>query len=109
MLRAEGCIPALLGREPKDMGQKALVKIGFSNAPDRRCDEHNATLPLNCTLKWKLVRKSGPFSDGLSAKEAEDLLKASFGEHFESLGGEFFLGDFDSMLREFSMTPEVSL
>ena len=105
MLRAEGCVPALLAREPEHLMRKALVKVGFSNSPDRRCDEHNAALPPNSQLRWKLAFKSKAYADGLAAKEAEDRLKAAFDQRFESLGGEFFLGDFEDMVTEFSTTP----
>ncbi|MCC6719493.1 MAG: GIY-YIG nuclease family protein [Acetobacteraceae bacterium] len=92
ILKAEGCVPALLGREPHQLAGRSLVKVGFSNHPDRRCNEHNSTLPPASKFKWRLVVKSRAYPDGQAAKVGEDNLKMVFENHFESLGGEFFLG-----------------
>jgi hypothetical protein len=44
MLQLDGDIAALLGRAASAIESKILVKIGFSNAPTRRRDDHNAAL-----------------------------------------------------------------
>jgi hypothetical protein len=107
MLRAEGCVPAILGRDPGELRSKSLVKIGFSNFPDRRCAEHNSTLPPASKFRWKLILKSRAFPDGAAAKAGEDRLKAAFDSQFESLGGEFFLGDLATMETQFVLVPGV--
>jgi hypothetical protein len=93
MLEFVGDISALLGSNGVDWSRSAVVKVGYSSNPARRCDEHNAALPPASTMKWKLTYKSRPFSDGVSAKEAEDRMKMLFANKFKSLGGEFFVGD----------------
>lgn len=49
-----------------------------------------------------------PYPDGAAAKEAEDALKADFAAQFESLGGEFFLGDETSVTLRFAAVPDVA-
>ena len=93
MLQLGGDIAALLGRPASAIDGKMLVKVGFSRVPTRRRDEHNAALPPAGRLRWNLRFTSQAFVDGLAAKEAEDAMKASFAHRFESLGGEFFLGN----------------
>jgi hypothetical protein len=53
-------------------------------------------------LQWRLKLKSRAFSDGQTAKNAEDLMKADFSQRFESLGGEFFLGSEASLMSAFA-------
>ena len=102
-------MPALLDRDPQLLKGKSLVKVGFSNTPARRCDEHNAALPPAAKFKWKLAAKSArAFVDGAAAKAGEDYLKSAFDQHFESLGGEFFLGDLDAMRMQLALIPEAS-
>jgi hypothetical protein len=93
MLRLEGNASALINRSSDRLFNKIVVKIGYSKDPKHRCDDHNAALPPASLLKWKLTLTSKAFSDGSSAKAAEDVLKAELDRSFESLGGEFFLGD----------------
>ena len=98
----------MLGRDHKDLAGKVVVKIGFSNDPARRCEEHNSALPPAGSLKWKLTFRSKAFPDGGKAKLAEDDLKARFDTAFESLGGEFFLGDPRKMLTAFMAMPGIA-
>jgi hypothetical protein len=51
---------------------------------------------------------SRPFPGGEGAKVAEDVLKQKFNSRFESLGGEFFLGDEAEVLAEFSSASRPS-
>lgn len=108
MLEAQGNMSALLGRDFGTIKGMVVVKVGFSNDPTRRCEEHNSTLPPTGTLKWKLVYKSKAFPDGDTAKRAEDALKANLEREAESLGGEFFFGDPGKMLTVFMGTPGVA-
>jgi hypothetical protein len=62
----------------------------------------NSHLPPACAFRWTVALISRPFSGGEKAKRAEDILKQRFDERFESLGGEFFLGQESAVLAEFS-------
>jgi len=108
ILLADGDIAALLGRPEQELRQKCLIKIGFSNDPNRRCAEHNATIPPNSVFKWKPYFRSAPYDDGESAKAAEDLLKSLLDKRLESLGGEFFLGGLSDALSVFRTVPGVA-
>ena len=93
MLEMQGDAASLLGRSATATKDKVIVKVGFSRDPTRRRDEHNATLPPAGRLRWKLKFKSQAFIDGQAGKNAEDAMKDDFAKRFESLGGEFFLGN----------------
>lgn len=102
MLQLEGNIGAVLERPISQINGRILVKVGFSSTPRRRQDEHNATLPPAGRLRWKLKLKSQAFVNGADAKQADDTMKANFARHFESLGGEFFLGGEAELTSAFS-------
>lgn len=109
ILVADGPIEALLGEVAGDLTGKVLLKIGYSNDPSRRRDEHNGALPPAGVLKWRLSTRSQPFVDGGSAKQAEDVLKeALVADGLASLGGEFFLGSLDCAERSFRSVPGVA-
>lgn len=109
ILIADGPVEALLGEAAGDLIGKALLKIGYSNDPFRRRDDHNSALPPAGVLKWRLSVRSQPFVDGLSAKHAEDMLKKMLlTEGLISLGGEFFLGSIDCAERAFRSVPGVA-
>jgi hypothetical protein len=93
MLNLEGDVAAFLGRQQYEVARKIIVKVGHAKNPQERCDAHNAHLPPACQFRWKILLLSKPFPGGEDAKQAEDSLKKSFAERFESLGGEFFIGD----------------
>lgn len=93
MLKFEGDTAALLGRHPRELVRKALVKVGYSNDPARRCSEVNAGIPPAASHRWTLWVQSADYPNGETAIAAEDTLKSEFDRSFESLGGEFFLGD----------------
>ncbi|WGU41424.1 hypothetical protein [Phenylobacterium sp. NIBR 498073] len=94
MLVFAGEASALLGRE---VGTRVVVKVGLSNNPKQRCEDHNQTLPPAAATRWLLSLTSKPFPSGVDAKLAEDHLKARFADRFKSLGGEFFLGKADEL------------
>uniref|UniRef100_A0A9E7ZZ55 Uncharacterized protein n=1 Tax=Bosea sp. NBC_00436 TaxID=2969620 RepID=A0A9E7ZZ55_9HYPH len=93
MLRYNGDAAALLGRDRFEVGKKIIVKIGYAADPDVRCSSHNAHLPVAKRPHWTIHRISKAFPSAMPAKEAEDAMKAAFAGAFESLGGEFFLGE----------------
>jgi hypothetical protein len=108
MLRFTGDAAALLDREPRALHRKALVKVGFSSDPMRRLDEINAAVPPAAPRRWILWLKSAPYASGDAAKLAEDALKADLSARFESLGGEFFLGDETALSSRFAMAPNAA-
>ena len=99
MLKLEGDVAAFLGRQPFEVAQQMIVKVGHAKDPQQRCDTHNSHLPPKCRFRWMVADKSSLFPGGVEAKQAEDKLEKSFSDRFESLGGEFFLGD-ELMMRE---------
>jgi hypothetical protein len=92
LMKLKGDLAAVMGREPHSLVGKCLIKVGYSNDPDRRCQDLNAAFPPAGRFEWHLAIQSKGFSDGASAKAAEDEAKTEFNRVFESLGGEFFLG-----------------
>ena len=90
MLIFNGDAALLLGRA---VSHRIVVKVGLSNDPKHRCGDHNKTLPPAAVTRWRLSLTSKAFPSGADAKQAEDALKALFDKRFESLGGEFFLGN----------------
>lgn len=105
ILKLEGDLAALLGRQAWQVGSKRVVKVGYSREPKQRCADHNAALPPAGQLRWQVHMTSKAYPDGASAKDAEDAMKNSFAERFESLGGEFFLGDLDALTTAFAAVP----
>jgi hypothetical protein len=101
-LELNGDTAAFLGRLPYEIGRKIIVKIGHAKEPQNRCNTHNAHLPPASPYRWKVALISEAFEGGGDAKRAEDHLKKHFDSQFESLGGEFFLGDETAMMVEFS-------
>ncbi len=108
MAKFDGNIAALLNRPSVELVNKSLVKVGYSNAPDRRLAELNAGLPPACLKRWSIWLQSAVYPNGASAKLAEDKLKAIFASEFESLGGEFYVGDKGRMPAKFSTAPAVA-
>jgi T5orf172 domain len=102
-LQFSGQPTQLLNRQPFQVGNKVIFKVGYSNDTDRRCADHNSALPPACNLRWSVAFKSRSFTDGASAKAAEDVLKARLAKTSESLGGEFFLCAKEELLSAFGM------
>jgi len=90
-LRFSGEARRLLERQPYELRNKHIFKVGYSNDPERRCSEVNCGIPPASSFKWKIDFKSRSFENGASAKAAEDVLKADLALRGESLGDEFFL------------------
>lgn len=105
LLRYNGDVASFLGRSLLDVRRKVVVKLGYSNEPDRRCAEVNGGIPPAAKHRWSIWLKSAPYHDGMSAKLAEDCLKATFDQRYESLGGEFFLADENRIQVDFGSAP----
>lgn len=100
------CDPTtLLDKGQFDLYKKCIVKIGLSNEPNRRCDDHNGALPPASHLKYRLLVKSKAYPTGEAAKKAEDILKDALKLKCKSLGKEFFLGSEQELLSVFASTP----
>jgi hypothetical protein len=99
MLKLDGNIVEMLDRHPSSLRGKSVVKVGFSKDPKARCEELNVGFPpaVQSSLKWNVCLKSKAFKNGIEAKNAEDFIKEKFANQFESLEGEFFLGDNSAM------------
>jgi hypothetical protein len=109
LLKLEGDVASFLRRQRSEVVRKMIAKVGHAKDPQQRCDTHNAHLPPACAFRWKVYLMSRQFSGGEEAKRAEDGLKQRFADCFESLGGEFFLGNELAMDAEFSQfTRSVS-
>lgn len=99
MMMFTGGAEFLLGRSAVH-ADKALIKVGRSNDPIRRLSEINVGFPERSTERWKLANTQS-FSDGKTAHQVEDQIKAGFRESFLSQGGEFFTGDLKTMQSRF--------
>lgn len=108
MLRYDGDIAAFLGVDKFSVARKAVVKVGFSNDPEVRCSGLNAGVPPKAKHRWVIWVRSAAYSCGDDAKRAEDVLKREFAKRFESLGGEFFLGDEKELQSQFSSAPSAA-
>lgn len=101
VLRLHGDVAQFLGRPAYTVAGKVVVKVGHAKEPNDRCNTHNAHLPKACSYSWALELVSRPFAGGQEAKLAEDKLKATLEQRFESLGREFFLVEEKALNSEF--------
>jgi hypothetical protein len=101
VVEMKGQIAAVLGRHAGSTHKKRLVKVGFSNDLERRCNELNAGLPPAAQVRWE-PWLANALPSGADAKSCEDRLKAALDLHTESLGKEFFLGDEIAIQIEFA-------
>lgn len=94
----EGDIAAYLGRSPKSVEDKEIIKVGFSKSPMSRRDQIQANYPVGA-FRWKILRPldpsaPAPFANARIAIVGEDAMKARLvNGGAESLGGEFFLAE----------------
>lgn len=94
VLRLNGNADHMLGRSA---GQRTIVKVGFSRSPETRCADHNRALPA-CAFQWQVDRSTfaegrNPFPSSHHALAGEAAMKDWLEQVGESLGGEFFLAD----------------
>lgn len=87
---------ALLGRPKRSFDRSVLIKIGVTNNPERRIGELNAGFPPKGIGRWEIVLLSADYEGRQQAETAEGSFKDKTAGKLESLGGEFFLGDWDS-------------
>ncbi|MFK4002545.1 hypothetical protein [Qipengyuania sp. NPDC077563] len=104
----EGDAAYLLRRQKYEVGDKIIVKIGYSNDPIRRATEHNAGIPPAMKTGWKSEWVSRAFASGQAAKDAEDGWKAHLARVGESLGGEFILCSRDNLQSAFAIATSAT-
>jgi len=92
LMRWEGEAGHLLAGRFGDVRELAVIKIGMSADPARRCAGLNSSLPPASVVRWVVAAESEFFDTIDAAKAVEDRLKAQFAKRYTSLGGEFFLG-----------------
>lgn len=103
VLRLNGNADHLLGRS---VGAAEIVKVGFSRSPETRCADHNRALPA-CAFDWQVARSTfvdgrQPFPSSRHALAGEAAMKDALEQAGESLGGEFFLADTESIEQAWS-------
>jgi hypothetical protein len=108
LARFEGDGHALVGKA-KQLGDKSVaMKIGVSNAPKRRVEELNSGIPPAAKGRWKMEITSQPYGDRKSAEAVEQMFKDKGNIELESLGKEFFWGDWTAAMLLFSRLPGTS-
>jgi hypothetical protein len=84
------------------------MKIGVSNQPMRRIQELNSGIPPAALGKWRIELLSQPYADRKTAEAVEQTFKDKGEVKLESLGKEFFWGDWTSALLLFTSLPGTS-
>lgn len=92
LMRWDGEAGHLLADRYGDVRDLAIIKIGMSTDPARRCAGLNSGLPPASVPRWVVAAESNFLDSTEAAKAVEDRLKAFFAKRYTSLGGEFFLG-----------------
>jgi hypothetical protein len=108
LARFDGDGFALLGRAKPQFDNSVLVKIGVSNDTSRRALEINAGFPPASIGKWTMQLVSEPYRGRQAAEAAEQAFKDKAGKRLQSLGGEFFRGDWTTAQLIFAAIPGVS-
>lgn len=108
LARFEGDAFALLGLPRQQFEKAALIKIGVSNDVKRRLDELNSGFPPAAMGRWKIEVKSEPYEGMAAAEAAEQVFKDAAAKHLQSLGREFFRGDWTTAISLFASIPGVS-
>lgn len=108
LARFDGDGFALLGRTKTQFDNSVLVKIGISNDIGRRASELNAGFPPASVGKWTMQLVSESYDGRKSAETAEQAFKEMAGKKLQSLGGEFFRGDWTAAQLIFAMIPGVA-
>lgn len=98
ILKLEGDTANYLGRSPKAVEDKWIIKVGFSKSPLTRRDQIQSAYPRG-SYRWTVVRphdpaEPAPYSNARVAIVGEDAMKARLvTDKAEVLGGEFFLAE----------------
>lgn len=108
LARFDGDGFALLGQTKPQFDKTVLVKIGVSNDVNRRLSELNAGFPPAAVGKWEIKLVSEPYEGRQVAEAAEQSFKDSAEKKLQSLGGEFFRGNWTSAQSIFAVIPGVS-
>lgn len=101
LMRWDGEADHLLADRFGNVRELAVIKIGMSADPARRCAGLNSSLPAASVVRWVVVAESEFFDSIDTAKVVEDRLKAQFAKRYTSLGGEFFLGALQDAGKQF--------
>jgi hypothetical protein len=107
LARFDGDGFALLGQAKPMFDQSVLLKIGVSNDIKRRLSEINGGFPPAAIGKWTMQLFSEPYEDRQAAEVAEQAFKDR-AKALQSLGGEFFRGDWPAAQGIFATVPGVS-
>lgn len=108
MFLIEGFSGGMTGISDASLANGSVIKIGFSKNPAIRLRQFNAAFPPASKVQWKIKMTSKPIENGKDAKNTEDLIKARFTQSFKSLGREFFFGQMNQMVSEFSILVHQS-
>lgn len=108
LMRFEGDGRALLGQSHIQNDKRVLMKIGVSSDLARRVAELNSGFPPAALGKWTPALKSKAFPDRKSAENAEQIFKDTAVKELESVGGEFFLGNWRDAELVFARIPGVA-
>lgn len=88
--------------------KSVLLKIGVSNDIKRRILEINSGFPPAAIGKWTMQLVSEPFNGRGTAEAAEQMFKDKAAPKLQSLGGEFFRGEWTAAELTFASVPGVS-
>ncbi|MHC2664575.1 hypothetical protein ACVINX_005360 [Bradyrhizobium diazoefficiens] len=108
LARFEGDGFALLGEARPQFDKSVLMKVGVSNDKNRRLVELNTGFPPAAIGKWIMGMVSEPYDGRAAAEVAEQAFKDRAERKLNSLGGEFFQGDWTAAQLIFSAIPGVS-
>lgn len=108
LARFEGDAYGLLGQKRPMFDSRQMIKVGVSNDVKRRVSEINGGFPPAALGRWAMQLVSVPYANKAAAEAAEQMFKDSAAPQLESLGGEFFLGEWSSAESVFAGIPGVS-
>ncbi|TAV12588.1 GIY-YIG nuclease family protein [Rhizobium leguminosarum] len=108
LARFEGDGFAMMGLSKPHLDKSALIKIGVSNDVKRRLNELNCGFPPAAKGRWKIELKSEAYDSKAAAEVAEQTFKEAAAERLQSLGGEFFRGDWTTAQSILASIPGVS-
>lgn len=108
LARFEGDGLALLGLPKSPFDKNTLVKIGVSNDKSRRLSELNSGFPPASVGKWTIGLVSEAYERLQAAEFAEQAFKNKAEKQLQSLGGEFFRGEWTDAQLIFAAIPGVA-
>ncbi|MBY2983653.1 GIY-YIG nuclease family protein [Rhizobium leguminosarum] len=108
LARFEGDGFALMGLSKPQFDKSTLIKIGVSNDVQRRLKELNCGFPPAAKGRWKIDLTSELYDGKAAAEAAEQTFKNVAEKRLQSLGGEFFRGDWTAAMSLFASIPGVS-